>query len=108
MRPLRPAPYSFKTVFPDPRSIRPIRLACNIDIARRAFSSATTNISISPQNLEDAWNLPAFRFNHCVTIRRQNPRQVVNETATCDVGETFDHVAWNSCQEWLIIFVHSQ
>ena len=51
---------------------------------------------------------PAFRFNYRVTIRRQNSRQIVDETTTGDMSEPFDYANGNVCQERLIVFVHAQ
>ena len=66
------------------------------------------DVSIFLQDLEDARDAPAFRFNYRVTIRRQNSRQIVDETATGDMSEPFDYANGNFCQERLIVFVHAQ
>ena len=66
------------------------------------------DLSIFLQDLEDARDAPAFRFNYRVAIRRQNSRQIVDETATGDMSEPFDHASGNFRQQRLIIFVHAQ
>src|SRR5207245_7968573 len=69
---------------------------------------AGIDVSVLLENLEDARDTPAFRFDDRIAIGRENPRQIADETAAGDVGEAFDHAARNLCQERLIIFVHAQ
>src|SRR6476620_9288321 len=66
------------------------------------------DVSIFLQDLEYARNAPAFRVNYRVPIRRQNSRQIVDETTTGDMCETMDHATENFCQERLIVLVQAQ
>jgi hypothetical protein len=66
------------------------------------------DVSIFLQDLEDTWDTPAFRFYYRVTIRRQDSRQIVQETTPGDVSEPFDYANGNLCQERLIVFVDAQ
>src|SRR5207248_8952925 len=65
-------------------------------------------LSVFLQDLEDAWEVPAFRSNYSITIRGQNSRQIVDETTTGDMSEPFDYANGNFCQARLIVFVHAQ
>ncbi len=49
-----------------------------------------------------------FRLDYRVTVFRQDTRQIIDQSAAGDVGETFDHAGRNFCEQWLIILVHAQ
>src|SRR4029077_1599164 len=66
------------------------------------------DFSVLLQDLKDAGRTPVFRFDYRVTICWQNPRQIINETAACDMSQTFNHANWSFCQKRLIIFMYSQ
>ncbi len=68
----------------------------------------TIDVSVFLQDLENARNTPFSGVYHCITIFWQNARQIVNEPAAGDMGQAFNHAAWNFCQERLIILVHPQ
>ncbi len=41
------------------------------------------------QELKDAWDLPASEIDHGIAILRQNARQIIDQPAAGDMGQTF-------------------
>src|SRR6266536_1005938 len=66
------------------------------------------DISILLQDFENVRHTPTLRFNDGIAVFWQDARQIVDQTAAGDMGETFDHTARNFREERLVIFMYAQ